>query len=203
MQYFSLVQSAQIPDTGEKGKALSTIFQEILYSTFFFFKLQMWLLRAVWLASGSLNEFLWTPSLALKVVEASPMKFSSVPFPSNIVVWYTKFFARHLFCRGQSALLLQLHPSSSTFCLFKILAFLLDIIASKLGVQLQLTLTEFRLKILCRGFSLGKLSSINFRNPAAMLVLTVALNGGLNQTMFLFLDFFFLDGSLAFGSYSS
>ena len=33
----------------------------------------MWELNEVWLGSGSLNEFLRTPSLALNVVEVRPM----------------------------------------------------------------------------------------------------------------------------------
>ena len=74
IQNFSLMQSWHFPLTGEYGLARSTIFHVTECSIFRVFKSQIWVLREVWFASGSLNEFLCTPSLALNVVEVKPMQ---------------------------------------------------------------------------------------------------------------------------------
>ena len=73
----------------------------------------MWLLREVWLASGSLNEFLWTPSLALNVVEVNPMYVLVVLSVCVTVAWYTNSLVRHFPPRGQIEFSLQLHILTS------------------------------------------------------------------------------------------
>ena len=74
------MQSWHLPLTGEKCWARSTSFQEIECSIFRFLRSQIWLLSEVWLASGSLNEFLCVPSLALNVVDVNPIYVSVPPF---------------------------------------------------------------------------------------------------------------------------
>ena len=73
MYKFSLVHREHIPETGEKGLALLTFSHLIECVMFFFFNLFMCFERDVWFASGFLNEVLWVPNLALKVVLVRPI----------------------------------------------------------------------------------------------------------------------------------
>ena len=57
-----------------------------------------------------------------------------------------------------------------------------------------MTLTVFLLKVLFSLCEWGKCLSIRRKNVFATFVETLALNGGLNQTIFLFLLFKFLLG---------
>ena len=78
--------------------------------------------------------------------------------------------------------------------------FLLEIIDSILGVHEYPTLTVFLLKIFLSGCPGGKHFVTRLKKSLPMLLLTAALYGGLNHTLFLVLLRFFVEGSLAVGS---
>ena len=101
-----------------------------------------------------------------------------------MVALYTTSLLMHLFCSGHVSLFLQLQlvvlvTCGWLFLIMRVLCF--EIMFLTLFMQLKLTLTVFRLKILCNLWPAGKCVSTRSRKLRAMFVLMFLLNGGLNQ----------------------
>ena len=65
-----------MPETGEKGLALSIISHFKSKFVFFAFSFLMWLLKVVWFASSFLKELVWEQSRFLKLLQVNPIYFS-------------------------------------------------------------------------------------------------------------------------------
>ena len=108
IKYFSLVQRAQIPDTGLKGLARSTISHLISKFMFLCSSSCVRLLRVVWLACSLLNVCLWPLHLSLNLLAVNPVYVCISPPSSVIVALYITSLSKHLPWTGQSSFISQL-----------------------------------------------------------------------------------------------